>query len=54
MSTASIKEPRLTASHEIALTCVAMIGKAIAYQRIELPASMYFWTVVSPRLRHVP
>ncbi len=38
----------------MALACVAMIEKAIAYHGIELLASMYFLTVFDPRPRHVP
>jgi hypothetical protein len=38
----------------IALACVAMIEKVIAYHGIEFPARMYFWTVFDPRPRHVP
>jgi hypothetical protein len=38
----------------MALACVAMIEKAMAYHGMEWLASMYFRTVFDPRPRQVP
>jgi hypothetical protein len=38
----------------MALACVAMIEKAMAYHGMVRPATMYFFIVFDPRPRQVP